>query len=394
MASGVRGTRTKAPNVGNTAVQSLSLWRWLTTLPATARLAKWRGLAAQVETLASNLSSLNDAELRRSSLALQYRAAAGEPLERLLPEGFALIREASGRALGMRHFATQLLGGAALHSGSIAEMQTGEGKTLTATLPLYLAALAGKGAHLATANDYLAKRDAEFVRPSFALLGMSVGAVTAGMPDAQRREAYACDVTYGTAKEFGFDFLRDRLRDDIADVGLARFAGDENAREGTVQRMPNFLLIDEADSILLDEARTPLIISGAGSVVLESVATCHWAAEAAAQFKSGTHYELNAPRRTASLSGTGRQLVRSLARPDELAEVPLLDLYEAIELALQAAVFFHCDRQYVVRDGEVLIIDENTGRPADGRHWRGGLHQAIEAKEGLDISAPGAGPPA
>src|SRR5581483_35452 len=230
------------------------------------RLSRWKALIPKVGAYEPALMQLGDAELRKRSLSLRYRAKAQEPLERLLPEAFALVREAGRRRLNMRHFDVQLLGGMAMYHRSIAEMQTGEGKTLTATLPIYLMALDGKGAHIATVNDYLARRDAEWMRPIYEALAITVGVVETQMPQEQRRAAYACDVTYGTAKEFGFDFLRDRLllrriREGQLDL-MGQMLGHESARgEQPVQRGAHFCLVDEADSILIDEARTPLIIS-------------------------------------------------------------------------------------------------------------------------------------
>ena len=218
--------------------------------------------------LEPDLAALSDDALHKASLAIRYRAKSGEPLESLLPESFALVREAGQRTLGMRHYDVQLLGGMAMHHHAIAEMQTGEGKTLTATLPMYLAALTGAGAHLATANDYLAKRDAELMTPLYRLLGVSVGILQSSSTPAERRAAYGCDVCYGTAKEFGFDFLRDRLikrrRADELDDLLGRMLGhaSDKPSDGEVGRDLNFLLVDEADSLLIDEARTPLVISG------------------------------------------------------------------------------------------------------------------------------------
>ena len=231
------------------------------------RLAGWQEQLPAIAALEPEMTQLGEYELRKRSLALRYRAKSQEPPVRLLAEAFALVREAGRRTLNMRHFDVQLLGGMAMHHRSIAEMQTGEGKTLTATLPLYLEALIGKGALLATVNDYLARRDAEWMRPLYQCLGMTVGVIESQMPQPERRKAYACDITYGTAKEFGFDFLRDKLLERRIGEGQTDFLGGMLGTSGDaggdkpVQRPPHFILVDEADSILIDEARTPLIIS-------------------------------------------------------------------------------------------------------------------------------------
>jgi preprotein translocase subunit SecA len=359
------------------------------------RVRKWLAALQAVNQLESRVSQFTLSEIRKESLSLRYRAMSGESLAKLLPEAFAIVREAGRRALNMRHFDVQILGGAALYDGCIAEMQTGEGKTLTATLPLYLHALAGHGAHLATVNDYLAKRDAEWMAPLYETLGVSVGIVlTESTPDA-RRKAYASDITYGTAKEFGFDFLRDRLllraqgrihSDFLGEGSSERWSsrGDE-----PVQRTMHFALVDEADSILIDEARTPLIIGSLGDETRAAViATFRWAAAHAPQFEKEEHFTIDEDSRRIELTGRGRSLVRSLPRDDEMRLASLVDLYEYSERAIKVHRDFHLDRQYVVREGEIVIVDEFTGRLAEGRKWRDGIHQAIEAKEQIDVSVP------
>ncbi|MFO7902711.1 MAG: preprotein translocase subunit SecA [Planctomycetota bacterium] len=339
--------------------------------------------------------SLDDRALRKHSLSLRFRAKSGEPLAKLLPEAFALVREAAGRTIGLRHFDVQVLGGIALFHGRVAEMDTGEGKTLTATLPLYLRALSGKGAHLATVNDYLAARDAKDLAPVYELLGLTVGVIQT--PDAQskRRKAYACDITYGTAKEFGFDFLRDRLL--LRRMGRTQddFLGDGSSQrwddggEQPVQRRAHFVLVDEADSILIDEARTPLIIGSLGEKAREQVvATYQWAAEHAPRYVEDEDYEYEHDTRKVELTGKGRQLMRALPTPDILRGVGLIDLYQYTERAIKVYRDFHLDRQYVVRNGEIVIVDEFTGRLAEGRKWRDGIHQAIEAKENVEVTVP------
>jgi preprotein translocase subunit SecA len=339
------------------------------------------------------LTPLSDDQLRRASLALRYRAQSGEPLDRLLVDGFALVREAARRALGMEHYDVQLIGGAALHAGSVVEMQTGEGKTLTATLPLYLAALPGKGAHLATANDYLAARDAEQMRPLFERLGLTVGAVTSELSRSERRAAYACDITYGTAKEFGFDFLRDRLAE-TAHPSARYFGHDDDApTKLAVQREPFAMLVDEADSLLIDEARTPLVVSGTpGEDRDAKIAIYRWAAKVAAKFQGDEHYDYDPKSHRVTLTAAGRRRVRELTAGDDGLphDAALVDLYEHVERAIRAARDFVRDRHYIVRSGEVVIVDGFTGRLAEGRRWRDGLHQAVEAREGLEIGLPAA----
>lgn len=368
---------------------------WKVPGTSALKIRKWMAAVGQVAALEPARRALDDGQLRKESLSLRYRAMSGEPLSSLLAEAFSLVREAGRRSLNMRHFDVQLLGGAALFDGCIAEMQTGEGKTLTATLPLYLHSLAGNGAHLATVNDYLAERDADWMLPIYQMLGVSVGKVLTDCDSDQRRRAYACDITYGTAKEFGFDFLRDRLLLRAQGRMQGDFLGQGSAERWTssgdqpVQRGMHFCLVDEADSILIDEARTPLIIGSLGDETRETViATYAWAAEHAAKFVLKEHYTLEEDTRKVELNGKGRQLVRSLPRNDLMRLVPLVDLYDYTERAIKVLHDFHLDRQYVIRDGEIVIVDEFTGRLAEGRKWRDGIHQAIEAKEKIEITVP------
>ena len=348
---------------------------------------------AAVAAFEPQLQQLTDDELRKRSLALRYRAKSREPLEHILPEAYALVREAGRRTLQMRHFDVQILGGAAIYHRVVAEMQTGEGKTLTATLPLYLMALSGQGVHLATVNDYLAERDAQWMTPIYRLLGMTVGTILTPMATPQRRAAYACDVTYGTAKEFGFDFLRDRLLLRRTSEGqtdlMAQMLGHNVDASGDtpVQRPAHFALVDEADSVLIDEARTPLIISAlpTESEKAEVELYC-WAARAVNHFVDEEHYEYDHEKKSVELTAAGRRLVRNLPRTAGLQTVGMLRLYEFIERALRAERSFTLDREYVVRRGEIVIVDEFTGRLSEGRKWRDGLHQAIEAKENVEVT--------
>lgn len=356
-------------------------------------VTRTRNLLAKINTCAKALDTQSDAELRKRCLSLRYRAKSGESLDRLLPECYALVREAADRHLGMRHFDVQLIGGILLHHRSIVEMQTGEGKTLTATLPVALAALSGQGAHIATVNDYLARRDAEWMRPIYECLGLSVGVVETAMAQDQRGAAYACDVTYGTAKEFGFDFLRDRLlqrriqQEPSHLLGIMLGQEANTSHEKAVQRAPYFALVDEADSILIDEARTPLIISAAATAEQKAAVEAYrWSAKVAPQFEEETHYDYDHEKKTVELGTAGRRLVRDLPHPGALADVGMVSIYEYIEQAIKVAREFFLDRQYVVRDGEIVIVDEFTGRLSEGRKWRAGIHQAVEAKEGVEIT--------
>ena len=338
------------------------------------------------------LQQLGDHDLRKRSLALRYRARSGEPLTRLLPEGFALVREAGRRTLNMRHFDVQVLGGIAMFHRSIVEMQTGEGKTLAATLPMYLRALAGKGAHLATVNDYLAKRDADWMGPVYTALGLTVGIIQTKQPQPQRRKAYSCDVTYGTAKEFGFDFLRDRLllrriregQTDLLGGMLGQRVTDD---EKPVQGEPYFAMVDEADSILIDEARTPLIISAMPTEEQLLAVECYkWSAGVVGDFVEDDDYDYDHDKKTVELTREGRLKVRQLAKPPEMDTVGMFNIYQYVERAVKVDKEYTLDRQFVVRDGEVVIVDEFTGRLSEGRKWRDGIHQAAEAKEGVKVT--------
>lgn len=361
----------------------------------TYKINQWLEQARAVNAWEDHRKSLSDPQLRKEFLSLIYRAKSGEPLDTLLPECYSLVREAGRRRMNMRHYDVQIFGGVCLFHGCIAEMQTGEGKTLTATLPLVLHSMLGKGAHLATVNDYLAHRDADWMRPLFAALGLKVGIVLTDHNQEQRRSAYGSDVTYGTAKEFGFDFLRDRLLMRAQGRNVNDFLGaGSNERwsstgEQPVQRGMHFALVDEADSILIDEARTPLIIGSLGDEAREAViATFRWASVHAPDFEYKEDFTLEEDSRKVELTSKGRQHVRSLPRPEEIRTVPLVDLYEYIERAIRVLRDYHLDRQYVVREGEIVIVDEFTGRLAEGRKWRDGIHQAVEAKAGVEVSVP------
>jgi len=363
----------------------LTLTSWNATRKARA---VWRGGAtatlALVNELEGRVSKLSDDELRRESLTLKYRLRSGEHSSKLLPEAYALVREAARRTVGLRHFDVQILGGIALHNDSIAEMETGEGKTLTATLPVYLRAILGKGAHVATVNDYLARRDAETMGPIYEQLGLTVGVIVTGMPVEERRKSYHCDVTYGTAKEFGFDFLKDRL---VARASGATTFGVQANNAVLMQRAPFFALVDEADSVLIDEARSPLIISApAGDHRQREIACYQWSAAVAGKFDEDKHYEYDHKKRAVSLLPAGRRHARALSQTPELHEVGLTEMYHFVERAIKVEREMVLDQHYVVKDGEVMIVDEYTGRLSEGRKWNGGIHQAVEAKEGVEVT--------
>jgi preprotein translocase subunit SecA len=367
------------------------------TIPGVGRykINQWMEQARAVNALEEGRKQLSDPQLRKEALSLVYRAKSGESLSSLLPETYSLIREAGRRRMGMRHYDVQIFGGICLFNGCIAEMQTGEGKTLTATLPLILHALQGKGAHLATVNDYLAQRDAEWMKPLYEALGLRVGIILTDHDQEMRRQNYAADVTYGTAKEFGFDFLRDRLLMRAQGRAIDDFLGEgsdqrwSSTGDQPVQRGMQFVLVDEADSILIDEARTPLIIGSLGDEAREAViASFRWASDHASHFTLEDDFTIEEDSRKIELTARGRQRVRALPRPVEIQSVALVDLYEYIERAIKVLRDFHLDRQYVVREGEIVIVDEFTGRLAEGRKWRDGIHQAVEAQAGVEISVP------
>jgi len=324
-------------------------------------------VADQVNAIEEEYTALSDDELRGLTDEFKERIAAGESLDDLMPEAFATVRETARRVLGQRHFDVQVMGGAALHLGNIAEMRTGEGKTLVATLPTYLNALAGNGVHVVTVNDYLARYHAEWMGRVYHFLGMSVGCVLPGMSPAQRREAYAADITYGTNNEFGFDYLRDNMATALADC---------------VQRGHSYAIVDEVDSILIDEARTPLIISGPTQDEVK------WYPEFAAlvdRLRIDEDYEVDEKKRTVSVLESGIEKVEDHLGIDNLYDSVNTPLISFLNNAIKAKELFKNDKDYVVMRGEVLIVDEHTGRMLEGRRYNEGLHQAIEAKEKVRI---------
>ena len=362
------------------------------------RLRPMRKRAQEINALEEKFELKSDAELKAMTPAFKQRLSDGETLEDILPEAFATVREAAKRTLGQRHFDVQLVGGMVLHEGRIAEMKTGEGKTLVATLPVYLNALVGEGVHVVTVNDYLAKRDAEWMGQIYNFLGLAVGCIVHELTDEQRRAAYACDVTYGTNNEFGFDYLRDNMKHSV---------------EQMVQRGHSYVIVDEVDSILVDEARTPLIISGPTNdqtEVYRAVDALIPRLRPPSRINSGKEqskvakiartdsdaedkgdFELDEKQRTVTLTEAGNELMANLLR--EAGLLPQGDLYDLeninmvhhVNQALKAHKLFQRDRDYIVKDGKIVIIDEFTGRMMEGRRYSEGLHQALEAKEGVDI---------
>ena len=321
--------------------------------------------------------TMTDAELKEQTVKFRKRLSGGETLDDLLVEAFAVCREAGRRNLGMRHFDVQLMGGMVLHRGNIAEMVTGEGKTLVATLPAYLNALEGKGVHVVTVNDYLARRDMEWMGPLYMSLGLTVNAIQSQMDAAERQRAYACDITYGTNNEFGFDYLRDNMRDAARDDD--RF--DKHRQQ--VQGPLNYAIIDEVDNILIDEARTPLIISGPAH---DDVTRYVKADRIARQLKKVAHFEVNEKEHTAHLTDEGVRAAEQLAGVESFYTAGHMEWPHLIDNSLKAHHLYKRDVNYIVdKDGEVVIVDEFTGRLMPGRNWSDGLHQAVEAKEGVRV---------
>ena len=330
-------------------------------------LKRIQPLIQRINQVESKVSPLSDDQLRAKTSELKERIERGESLDEILPEAFAVVREAAKRTLGERHFDVQLIGGIVLHEGKIAEMATGEGKTLVATLPAYLNALEGKGVHIVTVNDYLAKRDREWMGVIYRSLGLSVGVIVHELNDRERKEAYRCDITYGTNNEFGFDYLRDNMKFDIEDY---------------VQRELNYAIVDEVDSILIDEARTPLIISGPTE---ESTDKYYKINRVIPSLKQGKDYQLEENSHTAFLTEEGVAHVEKLIHVENLYDPRNIEILHHVNQALKAHTLFKRDVDYVVKEGEVVIVDEFTGRLMPGRRWSDGLHQAVEAKENVRI---------
>ena len=349
-----------------------------------------QAIVEEINKLELDYEALSDEQLKGKTVEFRERISAGETLDDILVESFAVVREASKRTLNMRHYDVQMIGGVVLHEGKITEMKTGEGKTLVATLAVYLNALSGKGVHLITVNDYLAKRDRDLMNRVYSFLGLSSGVILNGLPNVQRKAAYECDITYGTNSEFGFDYLRDNM---------------VNKTEDKVQRSHNFCIVDEVDSILVDEARTPLIISGAAEdtakwykiffqvsqMMVRSVKTEHIKdvkkkKEMNIPDEDWGDYEVDEKSNNLTLTEKGVKRVEEIMKLDNLYSPENVELTHYMNQALKAKELFTRDKDYLVRDGQVIIIDEFTGRAMDGRRYSDGLHQAIEAKEGLNIA--------
>ncbi|MBI1745608.1 MAG: preprotein translocase subunit SecA [Acidobacteria bacterium] len=330
-------------------------------------LKKIRPLAEQINQLEPDIARLSDADLRGKTAYFKEKLSQGATLEDILPEAFAVTREAGKRVLNMRHFDVQLIGGIALHQGKIAEMKTGEGKTLVATLPAYLNGLTGKGVHIVTVNDYLARRDAEWMGRIYESLGLTVGCLQHDLDDEERQAAYGCDITYGTNTEYGFDYLRDNMKFSLA---------------ACVQRGYHYAIVDEVDSILIDEARTPLIISGPSE---ESTDKYYRINSIIPRLAKNTDYQVDEKAHTVFLTEAGSEHAERWLNVGNLYEPKNWDYVHHINQALKAHVLFKLDVDYVIKDGEVVIVDEFTGRLMPGRRWSDGLHQAVEAKEGVRI---------
>lgn len=326
-----------------------------------------RSIVEEINGLEPSLLSLSDTSLRAKTEEFKERLAKGETLDDILPEAFAVVREASKRVLGMRHFDVQMIGGIVLHRGNIAEMRTGEGKTLVATLPVYLNALSGKGVHVVTVNDYLAKRDSEWMGRLYNFLGLSTGLIVAGLDYDQRKQSYGADITYGTNNEFGFDYLRDNMV----------IHADQ-----MVQRPLNYAIVDEVDSILIDEARTPLIISGPGE---RSTERYYELAKIVPHLVKDEDYTIDEKQKTIAPTDEGIAKVEKMLHIENLYDSSNLELNHLLSASLRAYAMMERDKDYVVKDGEVVIVDEFTGRLMFGRRYSDGLHQAIEAKEGLRV---------
>ncbi len=330
-------------------------------------IKQMRQIVAGINDLEETVAPLTDQELAGKTTEFRERIDQGESLDDLLPEAFAVVREAAKRVLGERHYDVQLIGGIVLHRGMIAEMKTGEGKTLMSTAPVYLNALSGKGVHVVTVNDYLASRDMEWMGQVYRFLGLTTGSIVHDMDDDARREAYAADVTYGTNNEFGFDYLRDNMKFDLADF---------------CQRGFNYAIVDEVDSILIDEARTPLIISGPAEMSTDMYIKVDRIMK---HFKEDEHYTKEEKDRQAMLTDEGVMLAEELLKVDNLYDPANINFLHHVNQALKAHVLFQRDVDYIVKNGQVVIVDEFTGRTMEGRRYSDGLHQALEAKEGVKI---------
>jgi preprotein translocase subunit SecA len=330
-------------------------------------MKRLRPLVDAINALEPKMQALTDDQLKAKTAEFRERLAKGETLDQLLPEAFAVCREGGRRVLGMRHYDVQLIGGMVLHHGSIAEMRTGEGKTLVATLPVYLNALEGKGVHVVSVNDYLVKRDAEWMGRLYSFLGLTTGVIVPNQPEEEKQRAYRCDITYATNNELGFDYLRDNMKFDLADY---------------VQREFNFAIVDECDSILIDEARTPLIISGPAE---DSVEKYYMVNSLIPHLQKEVHFTMEEKTRTVALTEEGNHKCEELLKVENLYDPQHIEILHHIYQGLKAHHLYHRDVDYMVKDDEIIIVDEFTGRLMEGRRWSDGLHQAVEAKEGVKV---------
>ncbi len=358
--------------------------------PMASRISRWRSIATRIMTLSDTYSSLSDEKLLAIAKDVRWRAKSGTPLRSLMPEAYGLIRESARRILGQQHYLVQIVGGIGLFEGGLAEMQTGEGKTLTATLPAFLRALPGRGCHVVTVNDYLAKRDCDTMGPVYENLGFSVGCVVSASEPHERRRAYWKDITYATSREIGFDFLRDRLKvgsklDEIHRPHL--FEDYQMSDDGPVQRGHHFALIDEADSVLIDDAVTPLIIGLPRESTPAIEALLNWSRDLAPQLVNAEDYLYDPSKRSVELTNAGTRKVVLANKPHLLSSFDTEKLYTHVEQAIRAKLAYERGRDYVItKKDEIAIVDEGTGRTLEGRKWQAGLHQAIESKESVPIT--------
>lgn len=359
--------------------------------PMVARISRWRQIAKRILLLSDSFSSLGDDKLLSNARELRWKAKSGTSLTTLMPEAYGLVREAARRVLGQQHYLVQIIGGIGLFEGGLAEMQTGEGKTLTATLPTFLRALPGKGCHVVTVNDYLAQRDRDQMGPVYEMLGMTVGCVVSASEPDERRRAYWKDITYATSREIGFDFLRDRLKvgsklDETHRPNL--FQEVQMTDDGPVQRGHHFALVDEADSVLIDDAVTPLIIGLERESKKEYEALLAWCRDLVPQLVSSEDFLFDPGKRTVELTNAGTRKVVLASKPPSLSSFDSEKLYSNVEQAIRARLAYERGRDYVItKKQEVAIVDESTGRVLDGRKWQAGLHQAIESKETVPTTA-------
>lgn len=370
-----------------------SFWTRVFKIGPGRRLARWVGLLPAIEEEENAARKLSDEKLRKANMALRYRARTGESLERLLVPAYGLVREAARRTVSMRHFDVQVLAAIAIYHDCFVEMQTGEGKTLTATMPVTLHALNGKNCHVVTANDYLAERDAELMRPVYEALGLTVGALQPRLSQAERRDLYARDVTYGTFSQFGFDFLRDALRKATASetgspILVVGRDQAKRAEENTpVQRGHHFALVDEADAVLIDSARGTLTVHAPSDTTPATPAAHYrWAAEIARGLAETVDYAFDRETKRTDLTRAGRRKVRQAAGGRELEGVGLVEMYRQVQLAVLVRHAYTRDRNYIVTGGRVKPLNERTGRPTRRGSWSGGVQQAIQAKEGLNVT--------